>query len=221
MSLHHPLLGACGVRHAFGTRGTLPPPGLRHPRQVHGAAVVPERFCVGRVPPEADAVVSCERGVAVGVVTADCLPVLLASRDGRAVAAIHAGWRGLAAGVIRAGVDALRHAAPPSALVAAIGPHAGACCYEVDAPVLDALRHRFADVDGCAVRVSRPGHGWLDLGLLAERELVAAGLARSAVGRFARDCTICDARRFESYRRDGARAGRLVHWIAAAGRDAT
>lgn len=216
MSLRHPLLAACGVRHGFGTRGDVPPVGLRRPRQVHGAAVAHAGARAEPVASEADAVVSREPGLPVGVVTADCVPVLVATRDGRGVAAIHAGWRGLAAGVIRAGVDALRREIPDVPLVAAIGPHAGPCCYEVDMPVLDALRHRFPDVDRFALRPSRPDHGWLDLGLLAERELAAAGLARESVGRLARDCTICDPLRFESHRRDGPRAGRLVHWIAAA-----
>lgn len=247
MSLVHPLLTACGVRHAFGTRGTLEPPGLRRPRQVHGARVTDAAACTRTPAPEADAVVSRLADVAVGVVTADCVPLLVAAHDGRAVAAIHAGWRGLAAGVIAAGVRALTGRAltgqtltgqaftgralagregdatpahPPSRLppsrtgwVAAIGPHAGPCCYEVDAPVLDALRER--DVPGLreAAREARPGHWWLDLGALAEGQLRAAGVA--LVGRVTPGCTVCDTERFESHRRDGPRAGRLVHWIAA------
>lgn len=208
MSRVHPLLTACGVRHAFGTRGALEPPGLRRPRQVHGAGVVEAAELGPSDAPEADAVVSRLADLPVGVVTADCVPLLVASRDGAAVAAIHAGWRGLAAGVIAAGLGALR-----PGWVAVVGPHAGPCCYEVDAPVLDALRAR--DVPGlaAALRDARPGHWWLDLGALAEEQLRAEGVAE--VGRVTPGCTVCDADRYESHRRDGPRAGRLVHWIAA------
>jgi copper oxidase (laccase) domain-containing protein len=141
------------------------------------------------------------------------VPVLAASADGRAVAAIHAGWRGLAAGVIDAGIDALRRTAPDQTLCAVIGPHIGPCCYEVDGPVLDALRY-FADLDA-ALTASRPGHHFLDLGALSGSALRRAGVLASEIGVVANACTSCDARRFHSYRRDGPRAGRLVHWIAA------
>jgi YfiH family protein len=210
--IEHPLLRACGVRHGFGTRGDAEPPGLLRPRQVHGARVARAQECAPGI--DADAVVARDPAYPVGVVTADCVPVLAASADGRAVAAIHAGWRGLAAGVIEAGIDALRREAPRQELRAAIGPHIGGCCYEIDAPVLDALRHFDADLDA-ATTASRPGHHQLDLGTLARSALVRAGVSPDAIGALERSCTFCDAQRFHSYRRDGARAGRLVHWIAA------
>lgn len=212
MSLEHRVLRACGVRHSFGTRADAPPAGLLRPRQVHGCSVARAEQCAEGV--DADAVIACTAPEPVGVVTADCVPVLAASADGRAVAAIHAGWRGLAAGVVEVGIDALRREAPAGAVRAAIGPHIAECCYEVDAPVLDALRHRFdADLDA-ATRASRPGHRWLDLGALARSALLRAGVSPAEIGDFERLCTSCDARRFHSYRRDGARAGRMVHWIA-------
>jgi len=207
--IEHPLLYACGARHGFGTRGDAPPAGLVRPRQVHGARVASAQQCAGGV--DADAVISTGRDP-IGVVTADCVPVLAASADGGAVAAIHAGWRGLAAGVIGAAIDALRHAAPGQTLRAVIGPHIGPCCYEIDTPVLDALRYFDADLDA-ATTASRPGHRHLDLGALSRSALVRAGVSPSEVGAVAHACTSCDARRFHSYRRDGPRAGRLVHWI--------
>jgi YfiH family protein len=182
---------------------------------VHGARVVPAEDCRGAV--EADGVVAHAKAasdaVVIGVVTADCLPVLVASEDGRAVAALHAGWRGLAAGILGVGVDALRRESGASPLVAAIGPHVGPCCYEVDAPVIDAMRYFDADLDA-ASRASRPGHWWLDLGVLARAALRRAGLADERIGAFDDACTACGEERFHSYRRDGPRAGRLVHWIA-------
>jgi YfiH family protein len=209
--IEHPLLHACGVRHGFSTRRDAPPAGCVRPRQVHGARVADAQQCAGGI--DADAVVSTG-GDPVGVVTADCVPVLAASADGSAVAAIHAGWRGLAAGVIGAGIDALRRAAPGQPLRAVIGPHVGPCCYEVDGPVLDALRYFAADLDA-ATTSSRPGHRFLDLGVLSGSALRRAGVSLDEIGAVPNACTSCDALRFHSYRRDGPRAGRLVHWIAA------
>jgi YfiH family protein len=207
--IEHALLRACGVGHGFGTRGDAPPAGLLRPRQVHGARVVQAQECAPGI--DADAVVT-RAAQPIGVVTADCVPVLAASADGRAVAAIHAGWRGLAAGVIENGIDALRREAASEPLRAVIGPHIGACCYEIDAPVLNALRHFDADLDAAATP-SRSGHHLLDLGALARAALLRAGVSANEIGALASSCTSCDAQRFHSYRRDGPRAGRLVHWI--------
>lgn len=215
-ALRDPLLARRAPRHAFGTRSLGAPPGLLRPQQVHGASVVRAQAC-GEPAPEADAIVSAQPGVPVGVVTADCVPVLLAAPGGAAVAALHAGWRGLAGGVVAAGVSALVREAgvPAGELVAAIGPHIGACCYEVDEPVLSALEAAHGAVLRAAVRPARPGHAQLDLGAVAAGALLRAGLPEAAIGRAAAQCTACDARRFHSYRRDGARSGRLVHFIAA------
>ena len=98
-----------------------------------------------------------------------------------------------------------------------MGPRIGGCCYEVDAPVFDALRQRFgADLDG-AVEPTRPGRGRLDLGVLVRLDLAGHGIAEATIDLLPDVCTHCDADRFHSYRRDGAAAGRLVHYIAAAG----
>jgi polyphenol oxidase len=208
--LEHPLLAAAGVRHGFGLR-TSPAREVRRPLQVHGAAVV--RADADGPLGEADAALATRTGVSVGVVTADCVPVLLAA--GGAVAAVHAGWRGLAAGVIPRAVEALAEAAPGAALVAAVGPCIRGCCYEVDAPVLDALRARFGGALDAALRPARPGHALVDLAALARAALRGAGVADERVGVVAGACTRCDAARFHSYRRDGPAAGRLLSWIEA------
>jgi YfiH family protein len=216
--LVEPRLAASAPCHGFGLRGTPEPPGLARPRQVHGAAVARAADCLGGGErPAADVVVTTRPGVAVGVLTADCVPLLLASEAGDAVAAVHAGWRGLAAGVVAAGVEALATAAAvgPERLLAAVGPHIGPCCYEVDDAVLDALAERHGQAVGHAVRPARAGHAMLDLGVLVAVALVRAGVPRQAVGRAAAACTCCDPRRFHSFRRDGARAGRLVHFVTA------
>jgi len=212
----HPLLRAAGVAHGFGLRGSPPVAGLVRPRQVHGRQVARVRGEPPEQGLEADAVVTTAPGVAVGIATADCVPVLLAADAGRAVAAVHAGWRGLALGVVAAGLEALREeAGPAAALVAAIGPHIGPCCYEVDEPVVSALRERFGGALDAALRPSRPGHVQLDLARLTRQELELAGVPPAAVGLLANSCTSCDAARYHSHRRDRARAGRLLHWIRA------
>jgi len=213
-ALRHPLLDAARVSHGFGVRGAPPPASLVRPRQVHGATVAHVRSGAA-APAEADAIVCATPGLAVAVVTADCVPILAAARDGRAVAAIHAGWRGLAAGVVEAGIEALRAAAPGALLVAAIGPCIGACCYEIDAPVVDALAARFGEDLAPALAATRPGHHRLDLVALVREDLLRAGLEATAIGTLADACTHCDPERFHSFRRDGAGAGRLFHHVAA------
>jgi YfiH family protein len=214
--LRHPLLAERGIDHGFGVRGTVPPADLRCARQVHGARIAREHECSGPTLPEADGIASTSSGIFVAVSTADCVPILMATSCGTTVAAVHAGWRGLAAGVVTAAVSAVRELARrPSPLVAAIGPHIGPCCYEVDGPVVDALRGRFAHALEGVSRPTRPGHVALDLAALVRDALVGAGLAPDAIGVLPNACTHCDPERFHSYRRDRLAAGRLVHFIAA------
>jgi hypothetical protein len=172
-------------------------------RQVHGTAVqrVGCRAGAGWAAAaiDADGHATACRGLGMMVLTADCLPVALGSEH--AVAMLHAGWRGLAAGVLEEGVRALKELGGRDQLTAVIGPGAGACCYEVGAEV----RSAFAGA-GTHMR------GNIDLHAIARERLLAAGVAE------VRDlelCTICDARWF-SHRREGARAGRQagVAWLS-------
>ena len=214
--IRHQLLDEVGVSHGFGVRGVAAPPGALLPEQVHGIAVA--RVVEGGrlLPSVADAVVSSRPDASIAIVTADCVPILVATRDGRAVAAIHAGWRGLVAGVIGHGIEALREEAGSAlAIVAVVGPHIGVCCYEVDTPVLDAARGRFGDALEDFVRPSGPRHAHIDLGGLAGLELQNAGIAARNRGIVPNCCTHCDPLRFHSYRRDGDRSGRLQHHIRA------
>ncbi len=175
-------------------------------KQVHGTALARAPFAAM---PEADAVWTAAPGVAVGVVTADCVPILLADPRGRFVCAIHAGWRGSAAKIASRSVRALCAATKtrPADLVAAIGPHIGACCYEVDEPVLQAIPERsvFTPAD-------RPGHAMLDLFALNRLRLVGAGVPARAIERVG-GCTLCDpSHRYASYRRDKSK-GQMLHFI--------
>lgn len=179
-------------------------------RQVHGTRVVDDRDFVGgaSVEPEADAAITRVPGVPLAIRTADCLPIVLASDDGAAVAAIHAGWRGLAHGVIEATLARL--GLPGDRLVGWIGPCAGPGAYEVDAVVRDAFVERDRGA-ARAFRPSRPGHWWCDLPALARRRLVACGIARATGGD---RCTITEADTFYSWRR-AAELGRMATlvWI--------
>lgn len=174
--------------------------------QVHGigVATVPEP----RSGP-ADAIVSFERGGVCAVLVADCLPVFLTSRDGDRVGLAHAGWRGLAAGVVEAAVAALD--CDPGKLVAWLGPAIGPAAFEVG----DEVRKAFADRDPAAAaefRVGRDGRWLADLPALARRRLAACGVQSVHGGEL---CTYADRERFFSYRRDGA-TGRMaaLAWLS-------
>jgi YfiH family protein len=173
-------------------------------QQVHGVRCVD---AAAAQPGEtADACVAHAPHQVCVVMTADCLPVLLCDRAGTAVAAAHAGWRGLAAGVIEAAVRAL--ACPPGQLLAWLGPAIGPLAFAVG----DEVRAAFLAVDGATAAAFVPcGDGkWLcDLYQLARQRLAACGVTAVSGGGW---CTVADAERFYSYRRDRA-TGRIATLI--------
>ena len=214
--LTHPLLSDAGVAHGFGQLGSKEPDDVIRPIQEHGTEVAFVHDVGDPDAAHADAVVSTLAGVPVGVMTADCVPVLMAMDGGRVVAAVHAGWRGIAAGVVPSAFEAMtRSAVGWRRVTAVIGPHIGACCYEVDSPVIERLRVRFARLLDSVLTPVSLEHSMLDLGALVRLELIRAGVRAADVGSFPDACTCCDATRFHSHRRDGAGAGRLLHWIVA------
>ncbi|HMM55228.1 MAG TPA: peptidoglycan editing factor PgeF [Candidatus Desulfobacillus sp.] len=173
-------------------------------RQVHGSAVVDAAAAAPDA--EADAALARQPGTVCAVLTADCLPVLLCSRSGRAVCAAHAGWRGLAGGVLEAAVAALGE--PPEDLLAWLGPAIGPRAFEVG----DEVRAVFlagAPQAEAAFAPAAPGKWLADLCLLARQRLRAAGVVRIFGGGL---CTFSDAARFYSYRRDGI-TGRMAALI--------
>jgi polyphenol oxidase len=179
--------------------------------QVHGTTVLCSRTdadisaqdsATVQPPVEADGQATSVAGIGAMVLTADCLPIALGATG--AVAMVHAGWRGLAAGVLEKGVRALRELGGEGDLVAVIGPGAGPCCYEVGEEVHAAF--------GGAHRAQGPHTRNIDLKAIARDRLLAVGVGE------VRDlaiCTICDER-FFSYRREGACAGRQggVAWLS-------
>jgi polyphenol oxidase len=166
--------------------------------QVHGREVL--RLEGATLPAErvADGAVTGRPGRVLAVLTADCLPVLFCSADGRRIGVAHAGWRGLADGVLEATFAAL--GAPAAEVLAWIGPGIGAAAYEVGAEVRDACLAAWADAAE-SFAPGRPGRWQFDLAGLARRRLEALGLAAVHGGQW---CTYADPARFYSHRRDGA-----------------
>ena len=155
--------------------------------------------------PEADAAVTSTPGTVLAILTADCLPVLLCARDGDEIGAAHAGWRGLAAGVLEATVAAMR--TPADRLMAWLGPAAGPDDYEIGVEVYDAFVSRDWRA-GAAFASTRPNHWRVDLYALARMRLQQAGLRPDAIHGGGLS-TIGEPDRFFSHRRD-ARTGRMA-----------
>jgi hypothetical protein len=185
------------LEHGFGTRhAPLSQQGMASLKQIHSSlSLVADRpaGCVG----EGDALLTAEPGIAVSVRTADCYPILLADTDHRAIAAVHAGWRGTDSQIV---VETLRQmqarfGTQPADVIAAIGPGIGVCCYEVGADV--------------ARRFGMPGAGKLDLAQENLRQLTHSGVPARQVT-IAGHCTFCDSSRFHSWRRDRDAAGRMI-----------
>ena len=185
--------------------------------QVHGAAVCDihpgSTFENGA---RADALVSDDPTRVLSVKYADCVPVLLASADGRAVAAVHAGWRGLVAGVIRTAINRLEQFsdAPASTFLAAIGPCIGLDAFEVGPEVLAAFEDRMGPA--APIRASDNGKGHVDLRQAALIELQSAGLSLDRIDTTDR-CTFAHPQEFFSHRRDGNATGRMAAIISPAG----
>jgi YfiH family protein len=177
-------------------------------RQTHGVAVATCDDDMRSGEPDADAAVTTSPGVVLAILTADCMPVLFSAEDGSAIAAAHAGWRGLAAGVLENTIASMR--TPPNRLFAWLGPAAGPNAYEIGEEVRDAFVSRDRVAEAMFVP-TRPGHWLVDLYGLAILRLMDAGMPRTSIhgGDL---CTISDPQRFFSYRRDGS-TGRMASLI--------
>ena len=222
-------LTAIAPRHAFTTRALsfrgdttaadwamlaervdTPPERIVRVSQAHGRRVFVVTPEVAEVTgAEADAIVCTDPSRAVAVRVADCVPILLADRHHRVVAAVHAGWRGSCAGVASATVEAIGELGVPAAdLVAVIGPSMGPCCYQVD----DRVRTSFLGMTPDAAEwfsEDGPGHWKLDLWRANADQLILAGVPESSIT-VMRVCTGDDRERCWSYRKDGPAAGRMV-----------
>jgi hypothetical protein len=224
MALRSKKLTGEGFRHAFGTRedqdadilAGLAPHTLALAKQIHGASVVEAAAAAGA---EADAVVARAGvrgegmaagvapppgGFAAGIRTADCVPVLLADLATGDVAAVHAGWRGVVAGVVPAALAAF---APGSRVVAAIGPCIGGCCFEVGREVAGAIE--VASGGARVVVREAKDKAYVDLRVAVRAQLVSRGVDAAHIEDVA-GCTKHEPERFHSFRRDGAASGRMT-----------
>jgi hypothetical protein len=206
--LHEPWRAIAGLRHGFLPGREEPAAPVALPRQVHGTRVVTAPFAGAR--PEADGVATATPATLVGVVTADCVPILLLVPQRRVAAAVHAGWRGASAGIVDVALAHLRagFGVEPGDVEAAMGPAIGPCCYEVGPEVRAAFRTTSGETTADAWRRSG-ARDVLDLRVAVRALLYAAGVRRvDIVG----PCTRCSPDHC-SYRRDGAEAGRQVSFI--------
>lgn len=169
-------------------------------KQIHSSTVhIADR--IGLIG-EGDGLITNLPGIGVSVRTADCLPILLVDSRRRVVAAVHAGWRGTAAGIVSGTIRemSVRFGTDPEEILAAIGPGIGECCYEVGANV--------------ATQFGKNA-GRLDLAEINRRQLMSSGVDSAHIDLLGL-CTFCDAVRFHSYRRDKEQAGRMVSYIRIA-----
>jgi len=176
-------------------------------KQVHSGIVRDiDDTSAANEPFEGDASVTSLRGVILGVQTADCAPILIADSEGRAVAAIHAGWRGTAARIVEVAVARFieKFKVAAADLVAAIGPHIGVCCYEVGPEVVEAI----ADPSAFQGR-------HLNLAAANRNQLITAGLSADRIETSSL-CTACREDLFYSYRREGDKTGRMLSVIGIA-----
>jgi polyphenol oxidase len=183
-------------------------------RQVHGNRVVvlkegDDPAAVRSMP--ADALITSCPEIPIAVITADCFPVVLAASTVPAIAIIHSGRRGTAEGVVPLALECLcdQYGIQPSTVSVAIGPGIGGCCYEVDDRSAGPFLQQYHETDG-VFHPSRPGHLFLDLQRAILCQVEAAGVPCNRTWA-ANLCTACHPRWFYSYRREGARSGRMLN----------
>jgi YfiH family protein len=188
---------------------------LRTIRQVHSNTSVVAGPAAPEAIPEADGILTGEPGILLGVMTADCIPVLVADPEMRAVAAFHAGWRGTVARIVEHGVARIRaeFGSDPAQLVAAIGPGIGRCCYTVGAELREQFEAQFeygAELfQGGGNTEFRNAPSRLDLIEANRRQLLDAGLKAGAIAVIG-GCTACQPRFFYSHRASAGHAGRMM-----------
>lgn len=182
-------------------------------RQVHGSAVVRVAERVERID-AVDGLYTDRAGIALGVMTADCVPILMVAPEARVAIAVHAGWRGTLAGIAAVAVATVQGEldVSPRSLQVALGPSIGQCCYEVDASIGEQLESRWGPLGEAWQR--REGKGQLDLRAANRQILIAAGVPAAAIDVIG-PCTACQMTRYFSHRASAGLAGRqlsVVGW---------
>lgn len=211
-----------GIMHAFGTReereGMAAAFGFSSQqlltlRQVHGAEVLVVKENPDTLPRPLpyDAAITRREGVALGVWTADCVPILMVDQSKGVIGAVHAGWRGLRHGILQRTISKMGESfrSPPGDILVGIGPGIGPCCYEVGKDVVNLFQS--SRDDGHLFIQERGGRSFLDLGFASRLQLSKAGVAPENIEAIPL-CTACREDLFFSYRRDG-KTGRQLSFI--------
>ena len=182
-------------------------------KQIHGDHIIEVKSRNLKEAGEADGMVTREKEAFLGVLTADCVPVLFVAPEQAIVAVVHAGWRGTLAGIAAKMVQLLNseHAIAASAVEAALGPAIGSCCYEVKNDVSDSLVQRWGKIAEPCVE-NRAGKTYLDLRRLNRALLEQAGVPSRQIFEIG-PCTSCSPDQFFSYRREKKETGRQISFI--------
>ena len=184
--------------------------------QVHGEAILKVSNGTGKRAGVGDGLMTDAPNLVLGVMAADCVPVLLLEPDRKVAAAVHAGWRGTAAGIAAKAVTRIReeYRIDPSALHVAMGPSIGPCCYEVGNEVAEQIGANLREALRGAWRADGP-KGRLDLPAINEAQLVSVGVQRSQI-RSLGPCTACNVEEFFSYRKEGKTGSQLsfIGWLS-------
>ncbi|MFQ5427587.1 MAG: peptidoglycan editing factor PgeF [Thermodesulfobacteriota bacterium] len=197
----------------LGSVFSLPSCGVATVEQVHGSHVVVMEKAGERsgTRPCGDAIITARAGLPIGILTADCVPVLLHDPVSGAIAAVHAGWRGFVAGVLGQTLSVMSRdfGARPAHILAAIGPHIGPCCYEVSEDLITSFKKAGFATESCFTWTN--GVIRLNLGLAVSEAITALGLASAHLSRPG-PCTSCNDSSFYSYRRERV-TGRQLSFI--------
>ena len=200
-------LASCWQMHGTDVRTVKNVEDTRQPEKALGETV----YC--------DALTTAAPRILVGVKTADCVPILLADSTTGACAAVHAGWRGTVSQIVARTLESMsaEYGTRAGDVVAAIGPAAGGCCYEVGGEVIEAFRANFTDADAL-FKQTRDGHALVDLQRANREQLIAAGLTPDQI-QTAPLCTMCRTDLFFSYRREKHLHGRVGRLMSVIGRN--
>ncbi len=200
------------VREAFSI------PSLVRVSQVHGNEVLVIESHMGQgtkfLSLERDALVTDQPGLALAVLTADCVPVALYDPEKRVVAMIHSGWRGTCSRVAASALEAMheKFGSDPQNVLAGIGPYIGPCCYKVDAPVYNAASEEFGDTARGFFQNAEPGQYLFDMKAAIVQTLVQSGVKAGNIG-ISGLCTACREDLFFSHRASGPATGRQLNFI--------
>ena len=195
------------LRHGFGQKDSIYPDGITTLHQIHSCVALCVSGDGGDRIAEGDAALTDQAGMLVGVRTADCVPILIADPRNRAVAAVHAGWRGTAASIVLTVVRMMeaQFASVPRELIAAVGPSIGACCYQVGPDVAHQFEPWLSEMN------QEREECMLDLKRINALQMSGTGINNIWISN---DCTFC-SRQYWSFRREREQAGRMISFIGA------